>query len=53
MLGNYSSICKYRKAQIGMQVAHKNLGKKRSLHQVNEHFSRNFCVQDAPNLGFC
>jgi hypothetical protein len=45
-------IHEYEKAQIWMQVARKILGKKRSLHAVNEHFSRKFCVRDAPNVGF-
>ena len=52
MNSNYSPIYKYGKAQIGMQVACKIAGKKRSLHLVNEHFSRGFCTQDAPNMGF-
>ena len=51
-MNNYSLIYGYRKAQIGMQVARKILGKKRSLHTVNEHFSREFYGQDAPNMGF-
>jgi hypothetical protein len=50
---NYSPICEYRKAQIGMQVARKIFEKKRSLLPINEHFSREFYEQDAPNMGFC
>ncbi len=45
-------IWKYQKAQIWMQVA-RNVGKKkRSLRGLNEHFSRQHYVQDAPNMRF-
>lgn len=52
MVGSYSLIYRYLKAQIGMQVVRNFEVKKRSLLGINEHFLAKNYEQDAPNMGF-